>query len=128
MKKPNKCPCQSGQAYAKCCGPYHKGKLQAPNAETLMRSRFSAYVLRNAQYLYRTWESNTRPTLQSLREAGEQTYTSLKILSSSGGEECNDTATVEFIASYEHNNQQKQHHENSRFIRVKNRWVYVDAI
>ena len=42
------CPCDSGQTYVDCCGPWHAGLAQglhAPTPETLMRSRYSAYVL-----------------------------------------------------------------------------------
>lgn len=48
MKQP--CPCHSGQAYADCCQPLHLGK-PACHAEQLMRSRYSAYVLKMSDYL-----------------------------------------------------------------------------
>ena len=50
------CPC-GGATYAACCGRFHAGplQLQAPNAEALMRSRYSAYVLRLGDYLLATW-------------------------------------------------------------------------
>lgn len=58
------CPCDSGQTYVDCCGPWHLGLLQglhAPTPETLMRSRYSAYVLGLIDYLLATWHPGTAP-------------------------------------------------------------------
>ena len=45
----SRCPCLSGSAYQDCCGPYHSGSADAPTAERLMRSRYSAFVLGDAE-------------------------------------------------------------------------------
>ncbi|MEW6591822.1 MAG: SEC-C metal-binding domain-containing protein, partial [Pseudomonadota bacterium] len=37
------CPCGSGRLLEQCCARYHAGEA-APDAEALMRSRYSAYV------------------------------------------------------------------------------------
>ena len=75
-------PCPCGHAvsakslavrrYADCCGRWHggPGHLQAPDAEALMRSRYSAYVLGLADYLQATWHPNTRPATLSLDKPG----------------------------------------------------------
>ena len=55
------CPCGSSQLYAQCCGRFHSGAAAAPTAETLMRSRYSAYARRDADYILRTWHPTTRP-------------------------------------------------------------------
>ena len=47
------CPCGSGNLLDACCGHYHAGTV-APSAETLMRSRYSAYVLGQVDYLVAT--------------------------------------------------------------------------
>jgi SEC-C motif-containing protein len=47
------CPCGSGRAYAACCEPFHAGG-EPHDAETLMRSRYSAYVVGAHAYLFRT--------------------------------------------------------------------------
>ena len=47
------CPCGSGQKYKKCCRLYHLGKT-APDALTLMKSRYSAYAAGEADYIIRT--------------------------------------------------------------------------
>ena len=45
------CPCGSGDALHQCCGPLHRGRLKAETAEQLMRSRYSAYVLSEVDYM-----------------------------------------------------------------------------
>ncbi len=124
----NLCPCGSNLKYAICCGKFHKGKLNAPTAEALMRSRFSAYVLDNPQYVFRTWDVETRPTLQSLREGKTDNFISLNVLSTTDGSLKDNEGTVEFVATYKIGDEVFEHHENSAFRRIKNRWVYVDAI
>ena len=47
------CACGSGRAYADCCRPFHRGEREASTPEALMRSRFSAYALGEAEYLWR---------------------------------------------------------------------------
>jgi len=143
MKKDNKkdnnkqqslCPCDSGLDYAICCGRYHQGKIHAPTAEALMRSRYSAYAMGNAQYLYRTWHEKTRPTLQSLREAGPSKLVALKILTTQAGGVDDDKGMVEFVASYAGPDNQpgedaiEQYREKSLFVKLKGRWLYIDAV
>ena len=57
------CPCGAGRNYAACCARFHVGPLhlQAPTAEALMRSRYSAHVLELGGYLLDTWHASTRP-------------------------------------------------------------------
>lgn len=47
------CPCGSGGKYRACCRPFHDG-AEPPDPVTLMRSRFSAYAVGDAAYLWRT--------------------------------------------------------------------------
>lgn len=57
------CPCGREAAYSACCGRYHGGplRLQAPDPEALMRSRYSAFVLDLREYLMATWHPEHRP-------------------------------------------------------------------
>ena len=137
MKQPL-CPCHSNQPYIKCCRRYHQGKIPAPSAETLMRSRYSAYVLNETQYLYRTWDKTTRPSLLQLRQQSDQTFTSLDIINTHKGTQNDDTGTVEFIAHYilkgsaegsaEDSVKPYQHHEESYFVKQKGHWKYVKEV
>ena len=131
-KPSGNCPCKSQLKYALCCGRYHKSKLYAPTAEALMRSRYSAYALQDAQYIYRTWDETTRPNLQSLRESfksdNNPKYLSLEIVSTSEGGAVDDIGTVEFIAAYGEITKPQSLHEISYFRRNKGRWVYLKAL
>ena len=47
--------------FSTCCGPYLNENIPAPDAQALMRSRYSAFVLERADYLLATWYASTRP-------------------------------------------------------------------
>lgn len=121
------CPCQSGKTYNHCCRPWHDGKA-APTAEQLMRSRYSAYVLNNGTYLHRTWHSQTRPNKKSLMQLEAIAWQGLQILRTEQGLETDNQGIVEFIASFQVQEQLQQMQETSRFLRENGRWVYVDAL
>ncbi|HVE83397.1 MAG TPA: YchJ family metal-binding protein [Myxococcales bacterium] len=50
---PGACPCGSGQRYRACCRPFHDG-AEPPDPVALMRSRFSAFAVGEAGYVWRT--------------------------------------------------------------------------
>jgi hypothetical protein len=58
--RPTPVPAAGREPYDACCGPYHAGS-QAPDAESLMRSRYSAYARGLEPYLLATWHASTRP-------------------------------------------------------------------
>ena len=57
-----KCICGNDLSYGDCCGKFIEGKKDAQSAVELMRSRYSAYVLRNGQYLYDTCSAQLKNT------------------------------------------------------------------
>ncbi len=122
------CPCTSGRPYAACCGPLHGGQ-PAADAEALMRSRYSAYVLKDAEYLLASWHPDTRPAPLSLHEAaGQRTqWLGLSVdLHRMTGE---DTAEVRFVARYRvGGGSAVRMSEHSRFVREAGRWYYLDAV
>lgn len=120
------CPCLSGEQYGDCCGPFHRGEAQAPTAEQLMRSRYSAFVVMDAAYLLRTWHPDTRPAELTL-DAGIQ-WRRLDIVSTSRCGPLDREGTVEFKAYFRHDGVRGVHHESSRFLRVDRRWYYLDAV
>src|SRR4051794_40324135 len=92
------CPCGSPAAYDGCCGRLHRGDAKAPTAERLMRSRFSAFHVRDEAYLLRTWHPSTRPPDIGFDEALE--WVRLEILATTGGGFLDAHGTVRFRAHY----------------------------
>ncbi|MFH9404633.1 YchJ family protein [Streptomyces sp. NPDC017638] len=115
------CPCGLPATYDACCGRFHTGRAAAPTAESLMRSRYSAFVTGDAGYLLRTWHPRTRP--ERLDPDPRMRWTGLEILDTAGGSAFHTTGTVEFRASYRGGALR----ERSRFERVDGAWVYVDG-
>ena len=115
------CPCGKG-LYADCCKPLHDGAA-AVTAEALMRSRYSAYVLRLSRYLLDTWHRDTRPAAIDLAEDTTQ-WLRLEIRHH---EAADDAATVEFVARYKVNGRAGRLHEISRFVREDVYWYYLDG-
>lgn len=119
------CPCLSGEQYGECCGLFHRGGAEAPTAEQLMRTRYSAFVLLDAAYLLRTWHPDTRPAEFEL-DPGVQ-WRRLDIVSTSRGGPLDTEGTVEFKAYFRQDGGSGVHQETSRFLRLGRRWFYLDA-
>lgn len=118
------CLCGSGRSYETCCGRFHAGE-PAPNAESLMRSRYSAFVLAREDYLLATWHPGTRPARLELNATPRPQWLGLAIKTHTPLDEHH--ATVEFVARYKLNGRAFRLHEISRFERIEGRWLYVDG-
>ncbi|WP_296000823.1 YchJ family metal-binding protein [Rugamonas sp.] len=134
------CPC-GGPTLAACCGPYIAGAAIAPTAETLMRSRYSAYTLRDEAYLRATWHVSTRPaepivnSEEKLHWLGLEVKSALRLRQRKA--EAPDPVadrtedTVEFVARFKVHGRAERLHEVSRFVRENSdgalRWFYVDG-
>lgn len=117
------CPCESKRAYGDCCGPLHRGE-PAASAEALMRSRYTAYVLRLEPYLLQTWHPQTRPAALELADGTR--WLGLKLLRHAVQDA--GQATVEFVARYRvGGGSAVRLHERSRFQQVDGRWLYLDG-
>ena len=86
-----------------------------------MRSRYSAFVKCNEQYLLGTWHPGTRPARVEF-DPGTH-WRGLEILETADGSAFHSTGTVTFRASYRGGSLL----ERSRFERVGGVWVYVDG-
>jgi SEC-C motif-containing protein len=120
---PSPCPCGSGRELAACCGRWHAG-APAPDAESLMRSRYSAYVLGLREYLRATWATETCPAELEPDPPGLK-WLGLEIRRHEATD--GDHATVEFVARSRLGGRAMRLHEVSRFERRNGRWVYVDG-
>ena len=124
------CPCGSGGTYAQCCEPLHDG-VPAPTAEALMRSRYTAFVVGDEAYLFRTWHPRTRPE-GPYCHPGTQ-WTGLTVHETVDGGEDDETGIVEFTATYRSGDGRggvvdDALRERSRFTRRAGRWLYLDAV
>jgi SEC-C motif-containing protein len=89
-----------------------------------MRSRYTAYVLRDERYLQLTWHGSTRPASRLLASSDSIKWLSLEIRAS---EETGSAATVEFVARYKEQGRAQRLHETSRFVREEGQWLYLDG-
>lgn len=124
MTDPDNCPCGRGR-YADCCGPFHAGRDQAATAESLMRSRYSAFALGLTDYLWRTWHPRTRP--ENVVIDASDSWSGLELLDVVGGEPDDQEGLVEFVAHFTDGGQVGRLQERSRFVRRAGRWMYLDG-
>lgn len=118
------CYCCSNIPFDNCCAPYLSGFEKAPSAERLMRSRYSAYCLHNAEYLLATTHLTTRKFHHKqdiLAWATQNIWLKLEVL--------NTTETVVEFKAYFIDNKliTHCHHEKSTFKKQGDSWYYVDG-
>ncbi len=157
------CPCGrigtfGAVPYQGCCGRYLEEAspqyLDAPDPQTLMRSRYTAYALGRTEYLLATWHPSTRP--QTVDDDPAVTWLGLQVhdrhadnsvrpehrdrAERSGRAEHRDraqdpghgghprdgdTGVVEFTARWRAGGREQTMRERSRFVRADGRWFYL---
>lgn len=139
LKNTDPCPCgrtraaigRGGRAaagvlpYADCCGRYldHWDAAPAPDAESLMRSRYTAFVTERGDYLQATWHASNRPAVMDFEPGTRWLGLEVRSHRATG----DDRAEVEFVARYRIGGRAVRLHETSRFVREQGRWYYVDG-
>ena len=91
-----------------------------------MRSRYTAFVLGNADYLLATWDPESRPARLDLQHDRTQ-WLGLQIVATEAGSETDSQGRVAFIAQFRLDGKEQALRENSRFRKVGDRWLYVDG-
>ncbi len=130
MQHPLLCPCGSTQEYTQCCALIHQNPQQTPSAEKLMRSRFCAFVLDNADFIIKTYHSSCHASLSSsqIEQATKLEWLKLEIVST---QQNSNESFVEFKAWFNENNQLQLLHEKSRFVKelINDQWCwrYIDG-
>jgi SEC-C motif-containing protein len=131
MTEPELCPCQSGEAYESCCGPLLRGERAAVSAEQLLRSRYTAFVRQQVDYVVETTHPQTREELdlEHLKDWSEKsTWQGLDVLETQLGGPEDDEGLVEFVAHYDDaQGERVDHHERSVFKKEEGRWLFVDG-
>ena len=152
----NQCLCGSRRSFANCCEPYLKGingesKL-APTAEALMRSRYTAFVLGDIDYLMAThhpdYRTDDRASIQQTIRTTQ--WVNLIVLGTQKGQRKDKTGSVEFVAAYRIKalvvppvilgkaigskkslgkslDDLSQLHEKSQFVREGPQWFYTQG-
>jgi SEC-C motif domain protein len=114
---------------ADCCGRFidHFEDTPAPDAESLMRSRYTAFVLQRAGYLRATWHSSQRP--QAIDFDLGVKWLGLEVRQHRALDTTH--AEVEFVARQKSPGMPAVRlHERSRFVKdgdAPGRWYYVDG-
>ena len=121
----DRCPCCSGRLFADCCQPFLHRLEQAPTAEALMRSRYTAFTLCDEDYLRYSWHPDYCPT--TIHVDDDCHWLGLKVIASEQGSADDTQGRVHFVARYKRNGKATRIEENSRFERFQGRWVYLDG-
>ncbi len=118
------CYCGNSIPFQDCCEPYIKGIANAPTAEKLMRSRYSAFATGAADYLVNTTHISKRRLHNKkdiLAWSQANKWLKLEVLAST-------ETTVTFKAYYLDENLKAQvHYEHSTFKLEDGKWFYVDG-
>ena len=123
------CACGSKKSYKLCCELIHKNIEVAKTPLDLMRSRYTAYVLGNINYLMLSHHSSTRPIAEKeeiLNWTKSVQWLKLEIIDAN--EIKNDEGFVTFKAYFMESGINNMIFEKSRFIKENNHWTYVDGI
>jgi SEC-C motif-containing protein len=121
------CYCGNNSTYQKCCEVYHKNGGKTETAQQLMRSRYSAFVLANGDYLMETHHPKTRPLKEKkamVSWAKSVQWIKLEILETSKGMQNDTEGIVTFNAYFYENGKVDVIHEKSTFIKENNYWKY----
>ncbi|CAA6798769.1 MAG: Unknown protein [uncultured Aureispira sp.] len=125
-----KCPCKSQKEYLDCCAPFLDRQQNAPTAIALMRSRYTAHVKADIDYIIETVhpehrEASDRKAIESW--AKNAVWKGLEIIKTKKGLEGDEIGWVVFSAHYTYNNSVKVHTENSLFKKKEGKWYFVEG-
>jgi SEC-C motif domain protein len=122
------CPCGNAIPLAECCGQYQAG-LPAPDAERLMRSRYSAYALGLIDYLVDTTlpaqqAGLDRQAMAAWSQSSQWLGLEVAHHEALGGQPAH--AYVTFIAHWRDEQGEHSHRERSAFVETNGRWFFID--
>lgn len=124
------CPCGSELSYAECCEPVIKGEKAAETAGQLMRSRYTAYVKSEIDYLSTSLHPDQRKDFdpKSARDWAEGAeWDKIEIIRTKNGGPDDVEGEVEFIATFKQKGNMMKHHELASFRKEEGNWYFVDG-
>ncbi|MBD0823424.1 YchJ family protein [Aestuariibaculum marinum] len=122
------CYCGNNKPYTECCEVFHKNSGKTETAEQLMRSRYSAFVLADGDYLMLTHHSSTRPIKEKkaiVNWAKSVQWIKLEVQETLKGMATDNEGTVTFDAYFFENGKVDVIHEKSAFVKENNIWKYL---
>jgi SEC-C motif-containing protein len=138
LPAPKVCPCggsptahksKSGEAsFAECCGRFITQGQLPPDALHLMRSRYTAFVLEDEAYLKHTWQAAHRPSAVEFEKGAKWLGLEIKDFVTTGPQDGQETAEVEFVARVRVGGRANRLHERSRFVCEDGQWRYLNAV
>ena len=124
------CPCGVELEYSSCCLPVIKGERAAATAEELMRARYAAYTQVEMDFLHDSVHPDFRKEedIEGARDWAENSqWLGLEIIATESGGPDDETGTVEFVASYSYDGEDKQYHEVAEFRRSEGSWRFTEG-
>ncbi|MNL11859.1 hypothetical protein D3C87_1327110 [compost metagenome] len=118
------CHCGKSISYEECCGKFHSGDALPKTSEELMRSRYSAFVVKDIDYLAESLDPQNRHDFSRKDTetwANNATFTGLDIIKT---EDNGNKGMVEFKAHYTIGAEAYVHHEVSTFRKQAGQWYY----
>lgn len=124
------CPCNSEKPYQECCEPIIKGQRPAETAEELMRSRYTAFVKSEVEYILNTIhpdkrESHDEKTIRNWSQKSD--WLNFEIVGTEKGGTEDSDGTVEFVAHFRQKGSRERHHEVAEFKKVDGTWYFYDG-
>jgi len=122
------CPCGSSLKKEECCAVFISGKANAPTAEALMRSRYTAFTEANMDYFGRTMKAPAATLFhpaETKQWAKSVEWLGLKVIHA---ETEHARGCVEFMAFFAAQGKRQVLHEKSEFILENGQWFYIDGI
>jgi SEC-C motif-containing protein len=127
------CSCGRPLKFSECCEPLLNGEETADGPESLMRSRYSAFVHKNVEYLYESLDPQARgdwDKKSTAEWANNADFTGLEIIKASDE---GNKGSVEFKAHFKMATepggplQDHTHHEISKFRKQAGVWYFRDG-
>ena len=125
------CPCGKGESLESCCGPFLSHEKLPETAETLMRSRYTAYATGDVDYIIDTHDPDRRGEVDRKNTelwSKHSEWIGLEIVSTDKGQPEDEVGTVEFVARYKIKGVKVEHRERALFRKQGSRWLFVDGV
>ncbi len=124
------CPCGSEKSLRECCLPLIEGKKTASTAEALLRSRYTAFVRGDIDYILDTHHTKTKGDVnrQGIEEWSKKSeWLGLEVLQTEGGQSSDTQGQIAFHVQYKVDGKTQDHRELSLFEKENGHWRFLDA-